>query len=56
MAVLRRTRVTLLIGMLGLPLAVFVAPVGVALGVLALVRLLKDRSAIRAARLGRAAR
>lgn len=55
MAVLRRTRVTLLIGMLGLPLAVFVAPVGVALGVLALVRLLKDRSAIRAARLGGAA-
>ncbi len=55
MAVLRRTRVTLLIGMLGMLLAVFVPPVGLALGVLALVRLLKDRAAIRAARLGGAA-
>ncbi len=55
MAVLRRARVSLLIGMLGMLLAVFVAPVGVALGVLALVRLLKDRAAIRAARLGGAA-
>ena len=52
---LRRTRVTLLIGMLGMLLAVFVPPVGLALGVLALVRLLKDRAAIRAARLGGAA-
>ncbi len=54
-AALRRTRVTLVIAMVALPLSVIAAPVGLALGVFAVARIVKDRPAVRRARLGAAA-